>query len=316
MRHLPEVFKALSDPTRLRLLRVLDGTELHVNELVEILALPQPTISRHLGLLLRAGLVGRRRDGMWTFYSASFGAGGPAERGFGAALRLQVREQPDERADLERLETCLASRAQRSRDFYARVAPTWDRVRAGLDVEGLQGQVLGGLLRGDLDLVDAGTGTGAMLPLLAPAARRLFGVDHSPEMLDEARRRLSPENAPRIVLVRADLAALPFADATVDGVCSVLALHHVSRPAAVIAEFARVVRPGGRVVVSDFVQHGEEWMRDQLAHVWLGFPPERVHDWFAAAGLEQVRIGTIRRRRSTDGTSGPDAWVVHGRRPG
>ena len=314
MRPLSEVFKALSDPTRLRLLRVLDGAELNVNELVEILELPQPTVSRHLGVLLRAGLVARRRDGMWTFYSASVASGELADRGLGPALRAQLREHPDEREDLIRLEACLASRIQRSRDFYARVAPTWDRLRAGLDVEGLHALALGGLLPGDLDLVDAGTGTGALLPVLAPAARRLFGIDHSPEMLSEARRLLSPELAGQVVLVRADLAALPFADSSVDGVCSVFALHHAPRPAAVISEFARVVRPGGRVVVGDLAQHGEEWMRDELAHLWLGFPTDRIRDWFSAAGIEAIQIATIRRRRATEGVSAPDAWVVQGRR--
>jgi len=315
VRSLPEVFKALSDPTRLRILRVLDGVELNVNELVEILEVAQPTVSRHLGLLLRAGLVGRRRDGMWTFYSTSIGAGWLGANGFGPVLRRELREQQDEHGDMARLADCLAARAQRSREFYARFAPAWDRLRAGLDIEGLHGRVLGGLLPGALDLVDAGTGTGALLPVLAPAARRLVGVDHSPEMLAEASRRLVGEDRVRVMLVRADLASLPFPDASVDGVCSVLALHHVPRPAEVVAEFVRVVRPGGRVVISDLAQHAEEWMRDELAHLWLGFAPERVHEWFDAAGLEDIRTGTIPRRRSSDGPRVPDVWIVQGRRP-
>lgn len=315
MRPLPEVFKALSDPTRLRILRVLDGVELNVNELVEILEVAQPTVSRHLGLLLRAGLVSRRRDGMWTFYSASIGPGSAAADGFSAVLQHELRQQQDEHGDRARLDACLAARAQRSREFYARFAPAWDRLRAGLDIEGLHGRVLGGLLPGTLDLVDAGTGTGALLPVLAPAAHRLVGVDHSPEMLAEASRRLGGDTGGRIMLVRADLASLPFADASVDGVCSVLALHHVPRPDEVVAEFVRVVRPGGRVVVSDLAQHAEEWMRDELAHLWLGFAPERVREWFDAAGLEGIRSGTIPRRRPSEGPRVPDVWIVEGRRP-
>jgi ArsR family transcriptional regulator len=316
MRPLPEVFKALADPTRLRILRLLfDGTELHVNELVEVLELPQPTVSRHLAVLLRAGLVVRRRDGMWTFYSSSATSDAVGDQALASALRSRLRAEADGHGDRPRLEACLEARLRQSGEFYARVAPTWDRLRAGLDAEGLHAQVLGGLLPGSLDLLDAGTGTGALLPVLAPAARRLFGIDRSPEMLLEARRRAAAEGLRNVALLRADLERLPFRDESLDGACSVLALHHASRPAAAILELARVVRPGGHVVVSDLAEHGEEWMRDELAHLWLGFPPQRVAGWFEDAGLRDVRAGSIRRRRSGGGAA-PDLWVVRGRRAG
>jgi ArsR family transcriptional regulator len=299
----------------LRILRLLEGNELHVNELVEVLELPQPTVSRHLGVLLKSSLLRRRREGIWTFYSLDPDAEVLAGNGLGVALRARLRDQQDHRRDAERLQRCLEARVHRSREFYARVAAEWDTLRAGLDVEGLHAHVLGELLPGTLDLVDAGTGTGALLPVLAPAARRLVGIDRSPEMLDEARRRLVAQPLAPVVLVRADLGALPFADASVDGVCSLLALHHVARPPAVVVELARIVRPGGAVVVSDLAQHDEEWMRSELAHAWLGFPAERLAAWFADAGLEDVTVARARRRRVAGARPMPDLLRVRGRRP-
>jgi ubiquinone/menaquinone biosynthesis C-methylase UbiE len=226
-----------------------------------------------------------------------------------------LRNATETSGDRVRLDLCLEKRERHSQEFYARIAPSWDRFRAGLDVEGLHGQLLAGVLPGSLDLVDAGTGTGALLPVLAPAARRLLGVDRSPEMLAEARRRAHAQGLEHVELVEADLAHLPLASASVDGVCSAFALHHAARPAAVVAEFARVVRPGGTVVVSDLVQHHEEWLRDELAHVWLGFDATRVAAWFAEAGLVDVRTTSLVRRRASGGRNLPDVWVVCGRRP-
>jgi ubiquinone/menaquinone biosynthesis C-methylase UbiE len=266
-------------------------------------------------VLLRAGLLTRRRDGMWTFYGWNASADALAGNGLGTALRARLRALPDDSGDSPRLAAALEARVRQSGEFYARNAPQWDRLRAGLDVEGLHTQLLGALLPGNLDLVDAGTGTGALLPVLAPAARRLLGIDRSPEMLAEARARLETQHLDAVQLVRADLAALPLADRSVDAICSSLALHHVAQPAAVIAEFARAVRPGGSVVVSDLVQHSEEWMRSELAHLWLGFPPERVAGWFASAGLADVQVGAIRRRRASATRAVPDLWVIRGRRP-
>ena len=311
---LPDLFKALADPTRLRVLRLLDETELHVNELVEILELPQPTVSRQLAVLLRAGLVSRRRDGQWTFYSLNASNGWSAD-GFGRALRARLRTLGDEARDRQRLEACLEQRVHSSREFYARIAPTWDRLRAGLDLDGLHGKLLAGLLPATLDWVDAGTGTGALLPVLAPGARRLWGIDRSPEMLAEAERRVAALHLEHVTLVQADLESLPFAPESVDGVCSLLALHHAARPAAVIAEFARVVRPGGKVVLGDFVEHDEEWMRAELAHAWLGFAPARIARWCEDAGLVHVELGTVRRRRAAGASAMPDLWIASGTKP-
>jgi ArsR family transcriptional regulator len=238
-----------------------------------------------------------------------------SEDGLAEALRARLRHADDRAGDRPRLERCLDARVQESQEFYARVAPTWDRLRAGLDVEGLHAHLLAGVLPMALDLADAGTGTGALLPVLAPAARRLVGFDRSPEMLVEARRRADASGVRQVELVQADLVQLPFPAASFDGLCSAFALHHAARPAAVVAEFARVVRPGGAVVLCDLVPHDEEWMRSELAHVWLGFDPARVAGWFADAGFVDVHRAALARRRSSGGRAMPDVWVVRGRRP-
>jgi ArsR family transcriptional regulator len=314
MTSLADTLRALADPTRLRLLRLLDEAELHVNELVDVLELPQPTVSRHLAVLHRAAIVNRRRDGQWTFYSWAASNGGAAA-GLGPALRTRLRELPEASRDLERLQACIEARARSSREFYARVAPNWDRLRAGLDLEGLHGRLLGALLPGTLDLVDAGTGTGALLPVLAPAARQLIGVDRSAEMLAEAARRLTSARLSPVTLVRGDLESLPLGAQSADGVCSLFALHHAARPETVAAEFARVLRPGGSVVVGDLVSHTEEWMRTELAHAWLGFPPERVASWFARAGLVDVTVDTVHRRQRTGANAMPEVFVVRAHKP-
>lgn len=313
---LATLFQALADPTRLRLLRLLDGNELRVQELVEVLGLAQPTVSRHLGVLLRRGLVRRRREGSWTFYSLDRSTPLFAPGSLGGAVQERLRDAAVGASEIERLERCLEARAVRSREFYARMAPEWDGLRAGLAIEGLHVRLLGGVLRGRLDIVDAGTGTGALLPVLAGAARRLVGVDRSPEMLVEAGRRVHQLGLGAVRLVRADIARLPLPDASADAVCSALALHHAPRPEAVLAEFTRVVRPGGTVVLSDLVEHGEEWMRSELAHVWLGFPMERVEAWCAAAGLEDSNSTRLQRRRGTPGRALPDLFVLCARKPG
>lgn len=314
MRTLPDLFKALADPTRLRILGILEKNELRVGELVQVLEMPQPTVSRHLGLLLREELLGRRRDGMWTLYS--WNPGGPLSgNGLGTALREQLRRMPEARGDPQRIQECLEARGRESHDFFARVAPEWDRLREGLDVEGLHARLLGGLLGGDFRLVDAGTGTGALLPLLAPGAASLVGIDRSPEMLQLAGRRVRSERLRGVHLVRADLHDLPLSDASTDGVCSAFALHHMARPSVVVAEFGRIVRPGGRVVVSDLAAHDQEWMRTELAHVWLGFDASRIRTWFEQAGLIEIETVHLQRRGSPTGRPVPDIWVVRGRRP-
>lgn len=313
MQALPDLFKALADPMRLRIAKLVVVSELRVQELAGILRAPQPTVSRHLALLLRAGVVRRRRDGQWTYYAWALDAGGE-DAGLDVALRERLSREQDEHGDAARLRRCLAAREQPSREFFARVAPEWDRLRLGLQPEGLHATLLGAIVPATLTVLDAGTGTGALLPMLAPAARCLIGVDRADAMLAQARRRVQAEGLENVALLRADLEALPVSDASVDAVSSAFALHHVARPQAIIAECARVVRPGGRVVLCDLAPHDQEWMRRDLAHVWLGFTPERVVSWCTAAGLEADHTHEAL-PRAHDAPRGPDVWVIAARRP-
>lgn len=312
---LASLFQALADPTRLRLLRLLDDNELRVQELVEILGLAQPTVSRHLGVLRRAGLLHHRREGSWTFYTLDRESPLLAQGGLGEAVQRRLHEAAVGHAEIERLERCLEARTARSRDFYSRMAPEWDGLRAGLAIEGLHLRLLGGVLRRSLDIVDAGTGTGALLPVLASAARLVVGVDRSAAMLAEAGRRVARFGLTAVRLVCADIARLPLPDASADAVCSALALHHAPRPAGVLAEWSRVVRPGGAVVVCDLVAHGEEWMRSELAHVWLGFPLERLENWCTAVDLTDIETTQLQRRHGGAGRRLPDLFVLCARKP-
>lgn len=311
MASLSDLFKALSDPMRLRIAKLVAESELRVQELGAIVRAPQPTVSRHLAVLLRAGIVRRRRDGQWTYYAWAPDATG---EGLDTALRERLRHEHDDYGDQARLRRTLAAREQPSREFFARVAPEWDRLRLGLQPEGLHATLLGAIVPASLVVLDAGTGTGALLPMLAPAARRLIGVDRATEMLAQAERRVRAEELERVALVRAELEALPLADACVDAVASAFALHHVARPQAVIAECARVVRPGGRVVLCDLAPHDQEWMRRDLAHLWMGFALERVAGWCRDAGLEVERTHEAL-PRAREARRAPEVWVLAARRP-
>jgi SAM-dependent methyltransferase len=290
--------RAAGDPTRLRILMLLRHTELTVSELAQVLGQSQPRVSRHLKVLCEAGLLERFKEGSWVFLrSAEFGPAGDFNR---RITELAMSDGPGAfQSDAERLGVIRTARAAAAAAFFKASAADWERIRAlhvpDRDVEQAVLRVLANAQIGSL--LDAGTGTGRMLELLAPHIRRGVGVDTSPEMLAIARDRLERVGAHHCQIRLADVHRLPFVSATresgFDTAVFHQVLHYLDDPQAAVGEVVRVLKPGGRLLIVDFAPHALEFLRDELAHRRLGFSDREVGGWFAAAGLEPVLTESI-----------------------
>ena len=283
---LADLFQAVSDPTRLRIVALLARMELSVGELAQLLDQSQPRVSRHVRILAEAGIVDRRKEGSWVFLAIADG-----ER-TGRLLQLidawtdaGSRKVFDE--DSARLDAVRADRSEAAARYFAAQAEVWDSIRslhvAEAEVERAIDRALG--KRGFATLVDIGTGTGRMIELFGPRASQAIGIDRSSEMLRLARVKLESAGV-RSSLRQGDMYALPLADDSADCVIIHQVLHYAHAPADAIAEAARVLGPGGTLLVVDFAAHDREELRVRDAHLRLGFADEMMAGWFAAAGLE------------------------------
>lgn len=279
------LFQSVSDESRLRLLRLLHRHELNVQELVRITGLSQPRVSKHLAVLRDHGWLEQRREGTWSWYRAVE----PADFTAGAALFAQILAAADNVAEAAHddglLEAALSDRRRKSHDFFAGIADRWDEIRSGFEHPDLQVGTVGALVDPQLRILDIGTGTGAMLPVFAGAAGGVTALDNSQAMLVRAQARCRADGLEGVDFCAADVAHLPLTDAGYDACHCAMVLHHVPDPAAAMREMARVVRPGGRVMVTAFCSHDLAWMRDELAHHWLGFSRDEIAGLFTQAGL-------------------------------
>ncbi|WP_294298900.1 metalloregulator ArsR/SmtB family transcription factor [uncultured Sphingomonas sp.] len=287
-----DIFRALADATRLRILSLVRTMELSVGELAQVLGQSQPRVSRHVKILGDAGLTQRRKEGSWVFVALGEQARiAPVL----AALDAWGQTETDhwQIADSARLAAVRADRAAAAATWFEDHAGEWDAIRslhiAEEQVEAAIAAVLGPAPLGRI--VDIGTGTGRMLELFAPRASRALGIDRSSEMLRLARGKLAEQaNAE---LRQADLYALPLDDGESDLAILHHVLHFAEAPGAAIAEAARVLDAGGRLLIADFDAHDREDLRTRDAHVRLGFSDDQILSWFAAAGLSPVRTETL-----------------------
>ena len=295
MEDLVAMLRAAGDPTRLRLLLLLREAELAVSELIEIVGQSQPRVSRHLKLLGEAGLLERFKEGSWVFYRA-------ADRGKGAELGRALASLADPgliETDRVRLSHVREARAAAAAAYFKANAAEWERIRAlHAPEKDVEAAIVKKLTAKPMeDFLDAGTGTGRMLELLAPHAKRAIGLDVSPEMLAIARDRLAREKLPQVQVRLGDIYRLPFSnggrDAGFDAVLFHQVLHYLDDPGAAVAEAARVMRPGGRLAIADFAPHNLDFLREDYAHRRLGFSDREVKGWFDAAGLKACDSDTI-----------------------
>ncbi len=282
---LADRFQALADPTRVRIVQLLRAMELSVGELAQILGQSQPRVSRHLKVLADAAIVERRKEGSWVFLSL-------ADAAALQPLFALVDRWADADAkalfasDAARTQTIRAERAEAANRYFATHAEVWDQIRslhvAESEVERAIDEALGRRPLGQL--VDIGTGTGRMIELFAPRAVHAIGIDRSSDMLRLARVKLEAAGIASS-LRQGDMYALPLADGSADNVVIHQVLHYAHAPAAAIAEAARVLGPGGTLLIVDFAAHEREELRVRDAHVRLGFEDEAMAGWFNAAGL-------------------------------
>lgn len=286
MTDLLDIFRALADPTRLRIIALLREMELAIGELAAVLGQSQPRVSRHVRILVEAGLVERRREGSWVFLrivtSGPIGEAIASARGWPTSQREALVIAYDAR----RLAAVRAERVAAAERYFADHAAEWDAIRsrhvAESEVEAAMLAMVAGRRLGHL--LDIGTGTGRMAEIFAPSARRITALDRSPEMLRFARAKLADKDIP-IDLVQGDFLNLPVPDASIDSIVIHQALHFAHEPDRVIAEAGRVLRGGGHLLIVDFAPHDQEDLRRLAAHARLGFSDAQIRGWLASAGL-------------------------------
>ncbi len=286
---LQKIFRTLGDPTRLRILALLEREELAVQELMEVLGMAQSRVSRHLGILREAKLLRDRREGTFVLYRFD----PPADATWRDALALarrSVAQDPAARRDLAALARVLEARSAKSRSFFEQVGPEWDAIRKVWGDELLRARALHRLLPRGLRVLDLGTGTGALAHELAAAGCEVIAVDHSARMLAAAREKLAAAGLTNVELREGDATALPLRSGEVDAAFAHMVLQYLASPAEALAELARVAKPGGSVVVVDFAKHERAWMREELGVVWMGFAPDEIARWMESAGLRDVRV--------------------------
>lgn len=296
---------AAGEETRLRLLALLTQSELTVSEVVAILGQSQPRVSRHLKLLVEAGLVERRREGAWAFFRlAPEGQAGALARVLSAWLDPA---DPVLAEDQARLAEVRHARAENAARYFAAHAAEWDDIRSlhvpeTLVEEAMRDAVGEKPVRCVLDL---GTGAGRMLELFAPLAERAVGVDLSTAMLGVARGRMEETGLRNVLLRQGDIYALPVERNSVDLAIMHQVLHYLDDPARALREAARVLAPGGRLLVVDFAPHQEEALRDKHAHRRLGFSESEITGLLAQVGLETL----MHRELTPDATEGAKLTV-------
>jgi ArsR family transcriptional regulator len=309
-----EILKAAGEPTRLRLLALLSHGDLTVTDLTDILGQSQPRISRHLKLLAEAGLVDRYQEGAWAFFRLSQG---------GAAVTLARRllETADEAdavlaRDDERLRVLKKVRADKAQAYFSRNAADWDAMRrlhvSDAEVEAKLATMIG---TEPVDaFLDLGTGTGRILQLFEGLYQRGVGVDASRDMLAVARANLDRAGITKASIRHGDIFNLPLERDEFDVVTIHQVLHFLEEPEAAVVEAARMLAPGGRLAIIDLAPHGLEHLRDDHAHIRLGFSHQILADWLEKAGLDVEEIVDLKPAHSAADALTVTIWLARDRR--
>lgn len=311
-----DALRAIGEETRLRIVALLQHGELTVSDLTDILGQSQPRISRHLKLLAEAGVVDKHREGTWAFFDLV--AGGPIADLIAGVLAGIDAHDPAIAADLDRLQIVRSRRTAGAQEYFARIAPSWDQVRslhaADTEVESAIVDLVGS---GHRSLLDVGTGTGRMLQLLGHGVERAIGLDSSHSMLAVARSNLERSEIRGVDLRQGDVYSPPFERNSFDLVVIHQVLHFLDDPARALREAARLLTPGGRLLIVDFAPHTLEFLRTEHAHRRLGFRTDTVTAWLDQSGLDVEVSRTLAPPASDDGAERltVSLWLGRDRRP-
>ncbi len=280
-------FKALSDETRIRLVNILLHHELKVGELVSILEMGQSRISRHLKILADAGMVKSLKEGVWGFYSIC--ETGPG-RGFIDAVRYLFEKDPILENDLIRARQIIEARSRNTMLFFNHIASDWDMLkREIIGPFDLRGAIFNGIGRYDVG-VDLGCGTGELLESMKKHASNVIGVDSSPRMLEEARKRFSTGSGKNIEIRLGEIEHLPMGDNEADLAVISLVLQYLDDPHAAICEVGRILKPAGDFFLAEFDRHGDETLKTVYGVKWLGFEEKTVKSWLENNGFRLNRV--------------------------
>jgi ArsR family transcriptional regulator len=285
--------RALSDPTRLRIIALLEREELSVNELQEITRMGQSRISTHLGLLQEAGLLQSRRDGKRTFYKLQPATDGTALEFIQLAFR-GARELPEHAADQINLKRVIHRRDEREQVYFNQVAGRFDRSYG----PGRSWEAFGHLLLRILPplvVADLGSGEGLLSELLARRARKVIAVDNSEKMVAFGANKAKKNGLKNLEFRLGDLEHPPIEPGSVDLVVLSQALHHAADPARAIASAHEILRPGGQIMVLDLLKHHFEQARELYGDRWLGFAESDMQHWLEAAGFKKIEITVVAR---------------------
>ncbi|MEW9614766.1 metalloregulator ArsR/SmtB family transcription factor [Shinella sp. S4-D37] len=309
-----EILKAAGEPTRLRLLALLAHGDLTVTDLTDILGQSQPRISRHLKLLAEAALVDRYQEGAWAFFRLSQGGAAVA-----LVRRLLDAADPADAVfarDDERLRVLKKIRADKAQAYFSRNAAEWDAVRrlhvSEAEVEAKLAEMIGTEpVDGFLDL---GTGTGRILQLFEGLYQRGVGVDASRDMLAVARANLDRAGITKASIRHGDIFNLPLERDEFDVVTIHQVLHFLDEPEAAVAEAARMLAPGGRLAIIDLAPHALEHLRDEHAHIRLGFSHQTLAEWLEKAGLAIEEIVDLKPAHSAADALTVTIWLARDQR--
>ena len=299
---------ALSDPTRSRILLLLDRHELTVGELCSILQLPQSTVSRHLKLLADDGWIIARGEATSRFYKMVPSRLDDPTKQLWAVVRSQVSSAVGASQDARRADSVLAKRRDKAQIFFYNQADVWDKMRA--DMIGSRTDLLALLHLLDENWVvgDLGCGAGHIAEALAPCVNRVIAVDESGPMLAAAQARL--ESHKNVDLRTGTIEALPIDDASLDAAVLFLVAHFITDPTKVMREIRRVLKPGGRLLIVDLMSHDRIEYVVQLGHVWQGFDGDQVKEWLSEAGFTSCRYRAL---PDDPDAKGPTLFVASGR---
>ena len=286
-----EHMTALSDPTRCRMLLLLEQHELTVSELCAVLQMPQSSVSRQLKTLADDRWITSRRDVTSRYYSMPLDELDSAASRLWPLIREEVASTTAASHDARRLRGVLDRRRVKSREFFATSAGKWDRVRGDLFGDTFHLWAVLGLVDPTLTVGDLGCGTGQLTETIAPYVQRVIAVDGSAEMLDAARQRLGRFD--NVDVRKGELEALPINDRELDAAVLSLVLHYSAEPVRTLSEVARVCHPGAKVLVVDMLPHHHEEYQQQMGHVWLGFSEKQIVKFLAAAGFEDARVRAL-----------------------
>ena len=318
-RHFIDLLRSLADPIRLRIVRLLEARTpaehagLSVGELAEILKLPQSTVSRHLKTITEAGLAALRRDGTSTYYSLAPAPDQTLTAQLRGLARSQLERDPDVRNDAHRLAAVLRKREPAADSFFGKHAPQWDEIRAQWFGDTFHLEGLLALLNPAWTVADIGTGTGAMLPLLAPHVRGVLAVDPSPAMLKGARRRVEECGLANVEIRQGSVEHLPIGNAGVDVALLALVLAYCADPAPALREVRRILKPGGLLLLIDLQPHAVDLFREKLNHRHMGFSQEQLTGWLREAGFAAIRwhpLSPSKARAKESATPIPDLFAL------